>query len=487
MAAAQDDRSGACEPERVRVRVRNFSGLRVTIEARLEGSVEELKGLIAEECNVPVGQQKLIHKGRILENDRSIGSYGIQEGHTIQMISGSASTRTVSTPENAPVATDEDSSDPAGYTNAESSDFAGYAEADPSDFTGYPEADSSDFAGYAEADSSDPIGYTNADSNDFAGFTNADSSDPADYTNADSGDFTVYTNADSSDFTGFTNADSKTHRLPEDVSFSSVLMRSFILRIPRVQEIIDRDPRIRLVLYNTRFLRESFEISRSPEVMREWLYSTGRHLRDIESSSEGQNILRRLYEDFGDPIMNEVTTSVGNEDDIASDPSTSQLTPHDGTNNPSNLSSESASMISTINTEPLPWANSAARSCPQNLYPEPMVPSAHATGQSSNDMMSSDISNLQQATEQLQNSSVVSQQSPSPLHNQQLSPLETAYNHSRNVPSNPDVPTEELYATQLSQLHEMGFLDTQENIRALQATGGNMLTALEQLCRNMSR
>lgn len=46
------------------------------------------------------------------------------------------------------------------------------------------------------------------------------------------------------------------------------------------------------------------------------------------------------------------------------------------------------------------------------------------------------------------------------------------------------VPPEELYATQLSQLQEMGFFDTQENIRALSATAGNVHAAVERLLGN---
>ncbi|KAK6922511.1 Ubiquitin-associated domain [Dillenia turbinata] len=46
------------------------------------------------------------------------------------------------------------------------------------------------------------------------------------------------------------------------------------------------------------------------------------------------------------------------------------------------------------------------------------------------------------------------------------------------------VPPEELYATQLSQLQEMGFFDTQENIRALTATAGNVHAAVERLLGN---
>ncbi|KAK7356289.1 hypothetical protein VNO80_15557 [Phaseolus coccineus] len=44
-------------------------------------------------------------------------------------------------------------------------------------------------------------------------------------------------------------------------------------------------------------------------------------------------------------------------------------------------------------------------------------------------------------------------------------------------------PPEQLYASQLSQLQEMGFFDTQENIRALAATSGNV-HAVERLLGN---
>ncbi|KAH1228620.1 Heat shock protein 83 [Glycine max] len=42
------------------------------------------------------------------------------------------------------------------------------------------------------------------------------------------------------------------------------------------------------------------------------------------------------------------------------------------------------------------------------------------------------------------------------------------------VPNRSNEPPEQLYATQLSQLQEMRFFDTQENIRALIATSGNI-------------
>lgn len=45
----------------------------------------------------------------------------------------------------------------------------------------------------------------------------------------------------------------------------------------------------------------------------------------------------------------------------------------------------------------------------------------------------------------------------------------------------PAQPPEQLYASQLRQLQEMGFYDEQENIRALQQVGGNVNAAVDRL------
>ncbi|KAJ3373023.1 hypothetical protein HDU91_001176 [Kappamyces sp. JEL0680] len=49
------------------------------------------------------------------------------------------------------------------------------------------------------------------------------------------------------------------------------------------------------------------------------------------------------------------------------------------------------------------------------------------------------------------------------------------------TPAAPSQPPEELYSTQLAQLRDMGFFSQQENIRALQLTGGNVEAAVEWL------
>ncbi|WVZ12891.1 hypothetical protein V8G54_017421 [Vigna mungo] len=75
-----------------------------------------------------------------------------------------------------------------------------------------------------------------------------------------------------------------------------------------------------------------------------------------------------------------------------------------------------------------------------------------------------------------------------PLNNMGLEMLSSMFGGlgagSLAVPNRSNEPPEQLYATQLSQLQEMGFFDTQENIRALIATSGNVHAAVERLLGN---
>jgi len=75
-----------------------------------------------------------------------------------------------------------------------------------------------------------------------------------------------------------------------------------------------------------------------------------------------------------------------------------------------------------------------------------------------------------------------------PLNNMGLEMLSSMFGGlgagSLAVPNRSNEPPEQLYATQLTQLQEMGFFDTQENIRALIATSGNVHAAVERLLGN---
>ncbi|GLT70631.1 hypothetical protein SLA2020_426960 [Shorea laevis] len=340
------------------------------------------------------------------------------------------------------------------------------------------------------------------------------------------------------------------------------LMRSLIMSNPQMREIIDRNPELAHVLNDPGILRQTIEAARNPELMREMMRNTDRAMSNIESSPEGFNMLRRMYENVQEPFLNATTMGGNTGNDLGSNPFAALLA-NQG--------------LSSPNTNPLPnpW-NTGGGTQTTTTRPNPagdtrapgvgglggiglpdMENMFNGTSDASllnqflqnpavSQMMQSLLSNPQymnqilslnpqlrgmvdmnpQLREMMQNPDLLRQltnpetmqqmlalqQSLMSRLNQRQSTqdgaqtggttggtpnnaaLELMMNMfgglgagSLSVPSNPDVPPEELYATQLSQLQEMGFFDTQENIRALRATAGNVHAAVERLLGNLGQ
>lgn len=70
------DSGGEGGEEVVGVNVRCSNGSKFTVRTTLESTVEAFKALLAQNCDVPADQQRLIYKGRILKDDQTLQSYG---------------------------------------------------------------------------------------------------------------------------------------------------------------------------------------------------------------------------------------------------------------------------------------------------------------------------------------------------------------------------------------------------------------------------
>ena len=300
-------------------------------------------------------------------------------------------------------------------------------------------------------------------------------------------------------------------------------------------------------------------------------------MSNIESSPEGFNMLRRMYETVQEPFLNATTMAGDTGNNMGSNPfaallgnqGTTQST--DRSPNPSTTSSE-ATGNPAPNTNPLPnpWNSATGGAQTAGTRPPPAtdarapniaglggigLPGLSAMPDRLNQvlenpamaqMMQTLLSNPQyinqilgsnpQTRTLLESNPQIREMLQSPEFLRQLSSPETlqslqSFNQSlfsqfgRQQPTmgqnqtaggtgaaNPlglealmnmfgglgvgdlgvpnsntsNVPPEELYATQLSQLQEMGFYDTQENIRALSATGGNVHAAVDRLLGNLN-
>ncbi|GMJ03602.1 hypothetical protein like AT2G17200 [Hibiscus trionum] len=542
--------NGGGEQEGVVVNIRCSNGTKFTVRTSLESSVGSFKALLAQNCDIPADQQRLIYKGRILKDDQTLQSYGLQADHTVHMVRGFAPSS--STP--PPAATTNvaaDNTAPGITRGIGSTEGAGLG--------------ASLFPGLS------PLGVGGGDSGGGGGFGLFGSGLP---------EFEQV----QQQLTQNPNMMREIMNTPaiQSLMNNPELMRSLIMSNPQMREIIDRNPELGHILNDPSILQQTLEAARNPELMREMMRNTDRAMSNIEASPEGFNMLRRMYENVQEPFLNATTMGGNTGNNPGSNPFAALLGNQGGsqarnsTDNTSSTNSETAQGQTAPNTNPLPnpWSNTVGGGGTQTnatARPNPaadartpgvgglgglglpdLPPMLNGMPDSSqltqllqnpaiSQMMQSVMSNPQymnqimnlnpqlrsmfdlnpQLREMMQNPEVVRQMF-SPETMQQMLALQqslmslnrqqptqdstqtggtTAPGAAPNldllmnmfgglgtgglgVPNQPDVPPEELYATQLSQLQEMGFYDTQENIRALRATAGNVHAAVERLLGN---
>merc|ERR1719428_487186 len=74
---------------------------------------------------------------------------------------------------------------------------------------------------------------------------------------------------------------------------------------------MDRNPELAHVLNDPETLRQTVEMARNPELLREQMRNTDRTMSNIEAHPEGFNMLRRMYEDVQEPLMNAAAREEG--------------------------------------------------------------------------------------------------------------------------------------------------------------------------------
>jgi ubiquilin len=67
---------------------------------------------------------------------------------------------------------------------------------------------------------------------------------------------------------------------------------------------MDSNPELARMMQDPAMLRQTLEVARNPELMREQMRTTDRALSNIESHPEGFNMLRRMYTDVQAPLQN---------------------------------------------------------------------------------------------------------------------------------------------------------------------------------------
>lgn len=77
VVVVDDDASVSKDTVEVNINVRCSNGSKFSVQITLDSTIGSFKEVIAQKCDIPSDQQRLIYKGRILKDDQTLQSYGI--------------------------------------------------------------------------------------------------------------------------------------------------------------------------------------------------------------------------------------------------------------------------------------------------------------------------------------------------------------------------------------------------------------------------
>ncbi|CAO3670227.1 unnamed protein product [Rhizopus microsporus] len=317
---------------------------------------------------------------------------------------------------------------------------------------------------------------------------------------------------------GMPNMDPELIRQMMDSPFMQSLLdnpefiRSMIMNNPQIKAIAEQNPEVGHLISDPSFLRQSIEMMRNPELMREMQRNNDRALSNIEAIPGGFNHLRRMYSTIQEPMESAMSPAGLRSSEEANERLARQL----------NVSSVPENSLNT-QALPNPWAATSQQSPQQqpqqnnssstaqqqpfaqnpfaSLFGAPMFPlgqqqqqqqqqqpSQSADNQPSSTMPFWADPNFMQAAMRLQQSLLAAQ----PRNNESTS-QPNLFQQMMGIPFNnnifgaqsqtqtPTEPPEVRFRDQLAQLEEMGFSEKTANVRALLATGGNVEAAIEYL------
>lgn len=76
----------------IHVRILDLNGKFFNITCRLDATVASIKTKVLECTEVPVAQQRLIYRGRVLEDESCLSEYKVEDGHTVHLFVRAAPT-----------------------------------------------------------------------------------------------------------------------------------------------------------------------------------------------------------------------------------------------------------------------------------------------------------------------------------------------------------------------------------------------------------
>merc|ERR1712070_767768 len=269
---------------------------------------------------------------------------------------------------------------------------------------------------------------------------------------------------------------------------------------PQIQQLMNANPELRQAMQDPENISRALRASRDPNLMREQMAATDRTMGNIESHPEGFNALRRMYENVEVPLQNAIQNSQ-NSEAAANNGAAADANPFaslggsggfGGLNIGGGMPDEATMrrQMEAIQNNP-----ALMQMFSQTMSQIASDPNALENLRRSNPEFDAMLRQQPQIAEQMRNPEFL-RALADPQTLQAMQHLQRVMGGSAaggglggspfggmGAPPSvtPPADPETAYAAQISQLNDMGFFDPAENVRALVATNGNVSAAIERL------
>ncbi|EQC32825.1 hypothetical protein SDRG_09363 [Saprolegnia diclina VS20] len=488
---------------RVSVTVKRSNGEKFVVEAELDGTVLAFKEELEQTTQVTPALQRLIYKGKVLKDELTLASYELEANQTIYFVKGAAA-------KTAPAAPTTPAAAPA-----------------PAAATPTPAPAANPFG--ASPFGASPFGASPSPFGGMGGMGGMP------------GMQQMLQNPEMMQ-------QMMESPMMQSLMNNPEVMRNMMQANPAMRQLLEQNPELNHVMNDPEMLRRSMEAMRNPAAMREMMRSQDTALRNIESHPEGFNALRRMYTEVQEPLMNAASSgasmqgsafpmpgAVGGTTPTPPAATTASTTPANPWGTPSTTTVPATGMspfganpwgaspfgaganpLGTGGFDPAMLNDPMVRGMMEQLSNNPemmrsmmeMNPQLQALDPAVREQLLNPetlrtmmnpanlqaIMQMQAAMQQLQGTGMLGNLGAPPAGadaaaNPFGAPnpfLNNPFSGGFGAPAAPAGNPEELYASQLTQLVDMGFTNRDQNLRALQATFGNVNAAVDRILSGLS-
>jgi ubiquilin len=276
--------------ESFEINVRQTTGGTFAVGVTGSMLVLDLKTKLSTECDATRGveteRMRLIYQGHVLKDDKTLESYGIKPNHTVHFVKGVVSQGQREAQGQRPSAVNNNNN-AQGDNNGNNNNNNANAFTSPF----------GSFGGFGGGNNNG-----GGDLGGLGGFGGLDIGGGYDQQSMQRMEQQLMSNP----------------QLVQDMLDSPVMqsmmnnpemLRTMIENNPQMREVMDRNPELRHIMSDPETLRQTFEIARNPSLMREQMRTTDRAMSNLETMPEGFNMLRRMYENVQEPLMNATNQS----------------------------------------------------------------------------------------------------------------------------------------------------------------------------------